>query len=156
MLRVSLFWWYDVNQNSTSTLYIIIVQCSVSCGRGVKVRSFICWNDVAQEPVASKHCGNISRPILKESCLHRSECPIWTTSVWSAVSINKLTFPVLFVYQSQHLCNLNIFCMYTLTLTSFPHRYFVLFSTHLLCDRSSVLPGVVNNTVEGIYCVLIH
>lgn len=65
--------------------------CSVSCGKGTKVRKVSCSRRTAKkwENLPDKECGPNPKPISRRTCRPQSQCPEgrihqWAASAWSA------------------------------------------------------------------------
>lgn len=58
-------------------------QCSVSCGKGQKLRAVTCLN--SQGDVVEDNLCKTQKPKIVSSCRH-GRCPHWTTSPWGQVS----------------------------------------------------------------------
>ena len=66
-----------------SCLYLHVLQCSVSCGKGKRARYVSCRD--AQGGVADEsHCAHLPRPPESSACF--SPCGQWRAGEWSPVS----------------------------------------------------------------------
>ena len=73
----------------------LVLQCSVTCGSGVKIRTVECSDkDVP--------CDAETKPLAKERCVLR-ECPQWITSPWEEVTV--------YMHIYMHIQRLNILYM---------------------------------------------
>lgn len=61
------------------------MQCSKSCGKGVRNRQIWCRNTVRDVSVVDDYCAHLKKPKTTKQC-ERTNCPfVWVEGEWSQV-----------------------------------------------------------------------
>ena len=68
---------------------VVHVQCSVTCGRGLKTRTVACVDDDNGQVVEDYQCVDRKKPRELAVC-RRGLCPHWITSRWSQVCFDPV------------------------------------------------------------------
>ena len=71
----------------------MLLQCSVSCGEGTRIRSMKCLAGNGTE-VSATHCAD-KQPHQRIEACHRGECPVWRESEWDQVQTYLSESPTL-------------------------------------------------------------